>query len=129
MIEGYRLGCTIKTLLKGDHGRSWPSSKLRKTGRHVASCGAGTRRWIPWRPNPVAKPSIVGKNTKHRIVEAHSHKVNAAEPAVKVAPTMDPNCPMQVWESVIPQIQDALNMLRTSKENPKESKAICIGSL
>ena len=58
-------------------------------------------------------------------VEAHHHNANAAEPAVKTAKhhiishiaTMDASCPTQLWSEMIPQMQDTLNMLRTSRNN------------
>ena len=62
-------------------------------------------------------------------MEPHNHRVNAAETAVKTAKyhllaalaTVDPACPLQVWDEFIPQVQDTLNMLRTSRRNSKIS--------
>ena len=60
-------------------------------------------------------------------MEAHNHRANAAEPAVKTAKyhlishlaTLDPNCPIQLWSKMLPQIEDTLNMLRTSRRDNK----------
>jgi hypothetical protein len=35
--------------------------------------------------------------------------------------TIDPNCPLQLWDEWIEQGQDTLSMLRTSRVNPKLS--------
>ena len=60
-------------------------------------------------------------------MEAHNHCANAAEPAVKTVKyhiiehiaTLDYNCPIQLWSKMLPQIEDTLNMLRTSRRNNK----------
>ena len=65
------------------------------------------------------------KDTARQYVKAHNHNTNAAEPAVKTAryhiishiATMDVSCPIQLWSEMIPQIQDTLNMLRTSRND------------
>ena len=52
-------------------------------------------------------------------MEAHNHKVDAAEPAAKTSKyhaiaamaTFDASCPIQLWNKVIPHMQDTLNML------------------
>ena len=59
------------------------------------------------------------KGTNRQNVEAHNHKVNAVEPAVKTpryhvittVATLDASRPIQLWGKMIPQIQDTLNML------------------
>ena len=51
--------------------------------------------------------------------------MNAAEPAVKAAKyhtiaalaTVDITCPLRLWCKFVPQIQDTLNMMRTSRRN------------
>ena len=70
---------------------------------------------------------VTSKNTKIQLVEPHNHRVNAAEPAVKTVKahfksalaTLDKNCPLQLWDKFLPQVQDALNMLRTSRRNAR----------
>ena len=69
------------------------------------------------------------KKTDIQIVEAHKHAVLAAEPAVKLITyhsiahltTIDPNCPIQLWCKFISQIEITLNILQTSKVDPKKS--------
>ena len=69
---------------------------------------------------------IKSENVAIQIVEPYNHRVNAAEPAVKTAKyhmiscfaTVDINCPLQLWDKSCPQIQDSLNMMRTSRRNP-----------
>jgi hypothetical protein len=72
------------------------------------------------------KKYIKSENVTIQLVEPYNHRVNAAEPAVKTAKyhmisclaTVDINCPLQLWDKFCPQIQDSLNMLRTSRRNP-----------
>ncbi|KAL7538190.1 hypothetical protein ACHAXR_008359, partial [Thalassiosira sp. AJA248-18] len=72
---------------------------------------------------------VTSKDTKIQLVEPHNHRVNAAEPAVKTVKahfksalaTLDKNCPLQLWDKFLPQVQDTLNMLRTSRRNAKIS--------
>ena len=70
---------------------------------------------------------LIKKGTAIQNVEAHNHKVNVAEPAVKTAKyhiishvaTLDHQCPIQLWSKMLPQMQDTLNILRTSRNNNK----------
>ena len=63
------------------------------------------------------------KRTRRHHVAPHNHRVNAAEPAVKTAKyhliaalvTLDWSCSIQLWSKMIKQIQDTLNMFRTSR--------------
>ena len=60
-----------------------------------------------------------------QLMEQHNHRVNAAEPAVKAAKyhtiaglvTVDINCPLRLWCKLVAQIQDTMNMVRTSRRN------------
>ena len=60
-----------------------------------------------------------------QLVEPHNHRVNAAEPTVKAAKyhtiagraTVNITCPLRLWCEFVPQIQDTLNMMRTSRRN------------
>ena len=64
-----------------------------------------------------------------QLVNPNNHQVNAAERAIQMwknhwiagLGTLDPNCPLQLWCQFIEQGQDTLNMLRTSRVNPKLS--------
>jgi hypothetical protein len=59
------------------------------------------------------------------LVEPDNHRVNAAERAIQTfknhfiagLATVDKNFPLQLWDELIPQCQDTLNMLRTSRVN------------
>ena len=67
---------------------------------------------------------LISQGTARHNVESHNHRANAAEPAVKTAKyhiiahiaTLDDNCPIQLWSKMLPQMQDTLNMLRTSRQ-------------
>ena len=75
------------------------------------------------------KTYLQKENVDIQIVEPHNHRVNAAEPAVKAIKyhmiaglaTVDPDCPMQIWDKMLQQMQDALNMLRTSRRDKTKS--------
>ena len=60
-----------------------------------------------------------------QLVEPHNHRVNAAEPAVKAAKyytiaglaTVHITYPLRLWCKFVPQIQETLSMMRTSRRN------------
>ena len=62
-----------------------------------------------------------------QLVEPHNHRVNSAERAIQTFKnhfivglcTTDQNFPLQLWDELIIQSQDSLNMLRTSRVNPQ----------
>ena len=64
-----------------------------------------------------------------QLVEPHNHRVNAAEQAVQTFKnlfisglcTCDDQFPLLLWSKLIGQCHDALNLLRTSRHNPKLS--------
>ena len=64
-----------------------------------------------------------------QIVEPDNHRVNAAERAIQTfknhfiagLSTVDKNFPMQLWDQLLPQAQDTLNLLRMSRTNNKLS--------
>eukprot|EP00804_Cyclotella_cryptica_P023160 CCRYP_000369-RA/>CCRYP_000369-RA protein AED:0.34 eAED:0.37 QI:0/0/0/1/0/0/3/0/451 len=72
---------------------------------------------------------IESGNAKIQLVNPDNHRVNVAERAIQPwknhwiagLGTLDPNCPIQLWCQFIEQGQDTLNMLRTSRVNPKLS--------
>ena len=62
-------------------------------------------------------------------MEPHNHRVNAAETAVKAAKyhllaalaTVDPQCPTQLWDKFLPQVELTLNLLCTSRRDATRS--------
>ena len=60
-----------------------------------------------------------------QLVERDNHRANAAEHAIQTfknhfitgLATVDKNFPIQLWDELIPQAQDTLNLLRTSRVN------------
>ena len=72
--------------------------------------------------------SLESQGTKRHHVAPHDHRINAAEPAVKTAKyhlivalaTLDWSCPIQLWSKMLQQVQDTLNMFRTSRNNTKK---------
>jgi hypothetical protein len=70
---------------------------------------------------------ILNKNEcKLQLVEPHNHRVNAAEHAIQTfkdafiaaLATTDSNFPLQLWDRLMPQVQDTLNMMHTPRINP-----------
>ena len=68
-------------------------------------------------------------DTKFQLVEPHNHRVNAAERAIHtfknhfiaVLCTVDKDFPLQLWDRLLPQTMLTLNLLRTSRINPRLS--------
>ena len=64
-----------------------------------------------------------------QLVPPHNHRVNAAERAIATfkehfiatLATVDPTCPLQLWDEFLPQVQLTLNMLRFSRINPNKN--------
>ena len=71
------------------------------------------------------KNYIAAEKTNIQLVEPHNYRINAEEPAVKGLKyhalasfaTLDPNCPIQLWDQLTEQIEITLNLLRTSRRN------------
>jgi hypothetical protein len=70
---------------------------------------------------------ILNKNEcKLQLLEPHNHRVNAAERAIQTfkdafiaaLATTDSDFPLQLWDRLMPQVQDTLSMMCTSRINP-----------
>jgi hypothetical protein len=72
---------------------------------------------------------LQGKDIKWQFVPPNEHRVNAAERAIQTFKnhfiaglcSTDKNFPAQLWDKLLPQAQDSLNMLRTSRIDPTKS--------
>ena len=72
---------------------------------------------------------IQSQNTDIQLVNPDDHRVNAAERAIQTwknhflagLNTIDPNCPVQLWDEFVNQGMITLNLLRASRVNPKLS--------
>ena len=75
------------------------------------------------------KTYMENENMKVQFVEPHNHRVNAAERAIQTFKNhtiaglcvCDRDFPSVVWDKLIRQSQDSLNMLRTSRVHPQLS--------
>ena len=75
------------------------------------------------------KTYLESQKIKLQLVEPHNHRVNAAERAIQTFKNhtiaglciCDNDFPSILWDKVIKQSQDTLNMLRTSRVHPKLS--------
>ena len=65
------------------------------------------------------KEYIEGEGATIQLVEPDNHRANAAERAIQTfknhfiagLSTVDPSFPMQLWDELLPQAQDTLNLL------------------
>eukprot|EP00804_Cyclotella_cryptica_P000229 CCRYP_016187-RB/>CCRYP_016187-RB protein AED:0.43 eAED:0.43 QI:0/0/0/1/0.5/0.33/3/0/375 len=72
---------------------------------------------------------IIAQNAKIQLVEPHNHRANAAERAIQTfknhfiagLSSVDPEFPIQLWDELLEQAQDTLNLLWTSQQNTKLS--------
>ena len=75
------------------------------------------------------KTFILSTGAAIQLVEPDNHRVNAAERAIQTFKnhfiaglcTVDPAFPLQLWDELLEQGQDSMNLLRTSRINPKLS--------
>jgi Reverse transcriptase (RNA-dependent DNA polymerase) len=69
------------------------------------------------------------QNTNFQLAPPHNHRTNAAERAIRTAKnhlkagwwSMDDQFPMYLWDKTIPHAELTLNLLRSSRMNPKLS--------
>ena len=63
------------------------------------------------------------------LVPPHNHRVNAAERAIATfkehfitaLTTVNKDCPLQLWDEFLPQVELTLNLLRFSRRDPNKS--------
>ena len=75
------------------------------------------------------KEHITSERTNLQFVESYNHRVNAAEHGYNVAKyhtlatlcTIDPVCPVQLWDICVPQVEATLNVMWTSRINTSKS--------
>jgi hypothetical protein len=75
------------------------------------------------------KRTIKSKGIDYQLVPPHSHRRNAAERAIQTFKnhfvacicTTDKHFPMHLWDRILPQAITTLNLLRTSRLNPRLS--------
>jgi len=73
------------------------------------------------------KKFLTEKGCQLQLMEPHNHCVNAAERAIQTfkdafiaaLATTDRDFPLQLWDKLVPQVQDTLNLLRISRTNPE----------
>jgi hypothetical protein len=67
----------------------------------------------------VVKAYLKPKDVSLQLVEPHSHRINAAEHAIQIFKnwfigahgTTYVNFPIQLWDKLMPQVQDSINLL------------------
>jgi hypothetical protein len=72
---------------------------------------------------------IKANKMKVHLVPPHNHRMNAAERAIAMfkehfiagLTTVNKNCPLQLWDEFLPQIELTLNLLCFSRRNPSRS--------
>jgi hypothetical protein len=77
------------------------------------------------------KDYLYHQDITFQLVPPYSHRRNSAEPAIRSFKdhliaglcSTDKSFPMHLWDTILPQAVMTLNMLRTSRINPKLSAA------
>jgi hypothetical protein len=72
------------------------------------------------------KAFLTEQQCKLQLVEPHNHRMNAVERAIQtfkdafiaVLATTDSDCPLQLRDKIMPQVQDTLNLMQASQINP-----------
>ena len=75
------------------------------------------------------KNAIVKYKIRYQLTPPNIHRINAAERAIRTfknhfiagLATIDPDFPIREWDRLLPQAETTLNLLRTSRINPKLS--------
>ena len=75
------------------------------------------------------KKALEDAELKWQLVPPHQHRANKAERAIQtfkahfksILATTDPDFPLQEWDRLLPHAELTLNLLRTSRSNPKLS--------
>ena len=75
------------------------------------------------------KAHIRSHNMDIHLVPPHNHRVNAAERAIatfkehfiSALATVDKDCPLQLWDDFLPQVELTLNLLRFSQQDMAKS--------
>ena len=72
---------------------------------------------------------MLEKEVSYQLVPPHVHRVNAAERAIQmfknhfkaILASIDPDFSLGLWDLLLPQAVLTLNILRSSRSNPKLS--------
>ena len=80
---------------------------------------------------------LLKRNTKFQLMDAHNHRVNAAERAIRKFKNrfiaglciIDTNFPIQKWDRMIKQAPLTMNLLHISRLNPRLSSEAKINSV
>jgi hypothetical protein len=72
------------------------------------------------------KVFLTEQQCKLQLVEPHNHRMNAAEKAIQTfkdafiaaLATTENDFPLQLWDKIMPQVQDTLNLMQASQINP-----------
>jgi hypothetical protein len=72
------------------------------------------------------KAFLSEQQCKLHLIELHNHRMNAAERAIQtfkdafiaVLATTNSDFPLQLWDKIIPQVQDTPNLMQASRTNP-----------
>ena len=78
---------------------------------------------------PTLKKRFLKNNITYQAVPPHTHRANAAERAIQTfkshflsgLATCDPDFPIAEWDCLLQQCKMTLNLMRTSRCNPKLS--------
>ena len=103
---------------------------FQKTFKYLESKGyKPTFNVLDNQASKVIKEFLVKETSPYQFVEPHNHRVNACERAIQTWKnhfisglcTTDRDFPTQLWDQLLPQAQDTLNLLRPSRTDPTRS--------
>jgi hypothetical protein len=99
---------------------------------HAYLCDRGLRPKLQKLDNEAStalQHAMRQENIDYHFVPPHVHRRNAAEQAIRTFKnyfvaglcSVDPNFPLQLWDRLLPQATTTLNLLRSSRLNPRLS--------
>ena len=119
----------LTTPMKSRHDHEMVSA-FRKIYEQLTAHGAKpTNQRLDNEAPTVLKKFMTEHDIKFQLVPPHSHRRNRAEQAIRAFKghfiaglcTTDKNFPLHLWDRLLPQATDTLNMLRTSRTLPHMS--------
>ena len=97
---------------------------------YFANAGVKPNTWVmDNETSKQLKNALQKEKMTHQLVPAYSHRSNAAERAIQTwknhfktgLALVDPKFPIKEWDRLLPQCDLSLNLLRSSRINPKIS--------
>ncbi len=129
VLYHYELNCILASPIVGLDGKSIFTAH-KKRFKELESKGFKPKLSVMDNQATKHSKQFLTKNEcRLQLVEPHNHCVNAVERAIQTfkdafivaLATTDSNFTLQIWDKIIPQVQDMLNMMRASRVDPTRS--------